>query len=39
MEYTTAYPKVAKRSIPCAPLDSLNGSTVIIAAAELLAYD
>ena len=29
-------PKSAKRSIPCAALLSLNGSTVIIAAAELL---
>ena len=29
----------AKRSIPCAPLHSLDGSTVIIAAAELLAYN
>ena len=36
---TTVYPKVAKRSIPCAPLLSLNGSRVIIAAAELLAYN
>ena len=35
----TVYPKAAKRSIPCAPLLSLNGSTVIIAAEELLAYN
>ena len=48
---TTVYPKVAKRSIPCAPLISLNDSTGMqelllssahwgmIAAAELLAYN
>ena len=36
---TTVYPKAAKRSILCAPLHSLNDSTVIIAAAELLAYN
>ena len=36
---TTVYPKAAKRSIPCAPLLSLNDSTVMIAAAELLAYN
>ena len=36
---TTVYPKAAKRSIPCAPLLSLNASTVMIAAAELLAYN
>ena len=35
---TTVYPKAAKRSIPCVPLLSLNDSTVMIAAAELLAY-
>ena len=35
----TVYPKASKRSIPCAPLLSLNGSTVTIAAAELLAYN
>ena len=34
--HITVYPKAAKRSIPCAPLLSLNGSTVMIAAAELL---
>ena len=34
----TVYPKAAKRSIPCAPLLSLNGSTVMITAAEVLAY-
>ena len=32
----TVYPKAAKRSIPCPALHLLNGSTVIIAAAELL---
>ena len=36
---TTVYHKGAKRSIPCAPLLSLNGSKVIIAAAQLLAYN
>ena len=36
-DLSTVYPKVAKRSIPCAPLLSLNGSTVIIAVEELLA--
>ena len=36
---STVYPEAAKRSIPCAPLLSLNGSTVMIAAAELLAYN
>ena len=35
----TVYPKAAKRSIPCAPLLSLNGNTVIIAAAELFDYN
>ena len=35
----TVYPKAAKRSIPLAPLLSLNGSTVMIAAAELHAYN
>ena len=35
----TVYPKAAKRSIPCAPPLLLNGSTVIIAAAKLLAYN
>ena len=33
------YPKTAERSIPCAPLHSLNYSTVIIAAAELLGRE
>lgn len=33
---STVYPEAAKRSIPCAPLLSLNGNTAIIAAAELL---
>ena len=33
------YLKATKRSIPCAPLLSLNDSTVLIAAAELLAYN
>ena len=36
---TTVYPKAAKLSIPCAPLHSLNGSTVIVAAVELLAIN
>ena len=35
----TVYPKAAKRFPPCAPLLSLNGSTVIIAVAELLDYN
>ena len=35
----TFYPKAAKRSILCARLHSLNGSTVIIAAAELIAWE
>ena len=35
----TVYPKAAKRSSPCTPLHSLNGSRVITAAAELLAYN
>ena len=39
MSQTTVYPKAAKRSIPCALLLSLNGSVVIIAAAELVAYN
>ena len=39
LEGTTIYPVAAKRSIPCAPLLSLNGSTIITAAAELLAYN
>ena len=37
--FSTVYPKAAKRFIPYAPLLSLNGSTVMIAAAELLAYN
>ena len=37
--WVTVYPKAAKQSIPCAPLLSLNGSRVIIAAAELFALD
>ena len=36
---STVYLKSARRSIPKAPVLSLNGSTVIIAAAELLAYN
>ena len=36
---TAVYPKEVKRSIPCTPLLSLNGSTVIIPAAELLAHN
>ena len=37
--HATVYLKAAKRSIPCAPLISLNGSTVISAAVERLAYN
>ena len=36
---TTVYPKATKQSIPCSPLHLLNGSTAIIAAAELFAYN
>ena len=35
----TVYPKAAKRYIPCATLLSLNDSMIMIAAAELLAYN
>ena len=38
-DLSKVYPKAAKRSIPCTPLLSLNVSMVIIAAAELFAYN
>ena len=37
--WSKVYPKAANRSIHCASLLSLNSSTVIIGAAEILAYN